>query len=155
MGGDFTYAAFSSNFSAYRTLHTDILDRKTILAGRIVANNIVNHAPLFERYYVGGTRLRGFDYIGPKAGADEDPVGSEWMFLAKSEISRPIIEKMVTGKLFCDTGIVETGPYRVTFGFGVDLFEQQVPMTLDFGFPVYFDDEDQKDVFLFSLGYFW
>ena len=155
LGGDFTYAAFTSNLSAYRTLHTDIAERKTILAGRVVANTIVNSAPVFERYYVGGTKLRGFDYIGPRGGADEDPIGSEWMFLAKSEISRPIIEKMITGKVFCDTGIVETGPYRVTFGFGFDLFEQQVPMTLDFGFPVYFDEEDKRDVFLFSLGYFW
>ena len=63
---------------------------------------------------------------------------------------------MIFGKLFCDTGLVSEGPYRVTVGFGLELLIPQlfqtIPMNFDFGFPVYSDDKDDEQVFSFSLG---
>ena len=89
-------------------------------------------------------------------GADDDPIGSEWIVLAASEIIHPLYEDLFFGKLFCDSGMVSEGPYRVTVGFGFEVVIPQlfrtVPMHFDFGFPVLKDDLDDTQVFSFSLG---
>ena len=66
------------------------------------------------------------------------------------------VKETIYGKIFCDSGIVEEGPYRVTIGFGLELVVpqlfQMIPMHFDFGFPVISDDLDDEEVFSFSFG---
>ncbi len=159
MGGDFTFGAASSGITAYHTIYEDITERKTVLAGQIRGSQIVGDAPVFERYYAGGIgSLRGFDYRGvsPRDGKHHDPIGSESLILIGTELTHPLYEEILFGKLFCDTGTVSEGRYRVTVGFGLELvipqLFQMVPMNFDFGFPIYFDDEDDKEIFSFSFG---
>ena len=72
------------------------------------------------------------------------------------ELTHPLFEETLYGKLFCDTGFLEEGPYRITVGFGIELLVpqlfQMVPMHFDFGFPVKLDDKDEEEVFSFSFG---
>ncbi|OQA01751.1 MAG: Outer membrane protein assembly factor BamA precursor [Planctomycetes bacterium ADurb.Bin412] len=159
MGGDFTFGAASSGITGYHTIYEDITERKTVLAGQIRGSQIVGDAPVFERYYAGGIgSLRGFDYRGvsPRDGKHRDPIGSETLVLIGTELTHPLYEEVLFGKVFCDTGTVTEGPYRVTVGFGFELvipqLFQMVPMNFDFGFPIYFDDEDDKEIFSFSFG---
>jgi len=138
----------------------DITERKTVWATGIRGSRIIGEAPVFERFYAGGIgSLRGFDYRGvtPRAGGTEDEaIGSDWLFLAGTELTHPLYEEVVYGKIFCDTGIVEEGPYRAAVGFGLELvipqLFQMIPMHFDFGFPVYSDDKDDEEVFSFSFG---
>ena len=159
LGGDFTYASVTTTLTGFRTIYMDLAERKTVWTNQIRAGHIMGAAPVFERFYAGGLgSLRGFDYRGvsPRQGPYRDPIGSEWLFLAASEITHPIHEEVLFAKLFCDSGVVSEGRYRVTVGFGVELLVpqlfQMIPMNFDFGFPILSDDEDDEQVFSFSLG---
>ena len=158
-GGDFTYAAVTSSATIFRTIYMDLAERKTVWGGQLRAGHIIGDSPVFERYYGGGLgSIRGFDYrgISPRQGPDRDPIGSDWLFLAATEITHPLHEEVLFAKLFCDTGVVSEGRYRVTVGFGIELLVpqlfQMIPMNFDFGFPILSDDEDDEQVFSFSLG---
>jgi len=160
LGGEFTYASLNAGITNYETVYMDITERKTVWATGIRGSRIIGEAPVFERFYAGGIgSLRGFDYRGvtPRAGGTEDEaIGSDWLFLAGTELTHPLYEEVVYGKIFCDTGIVEEGPYRAAVGFGLELvipqLFQMIPMHFDFGFPVYSDDKDDEEVFSFSFG---
>jgi len=158
-GGDFHFASVSAGGTYYHTIYMDITERKTVWAGQVRGSKIIGDAPVFERFYAGGIgSLRGFDYRGvsPRSGIKDDPIGSDYMMLAGSELTHPLYEETVYGKLFCDTGLVSEGPYRVTVGFGLELvipqLFQMVPMHFNFGFPVYKDDKDDEELFSFSFG---
>lgn len=159
MGGEFSYASLSAGFTGYHTVYMDITERKTIWATGIRGNRMIGDAPVFERFYAGGIgSLRGFDYRGvsPRDGIQDDPIGSDYMILAGTELTHPLYEEVIYGKLFCDSGLVDEGPYRVTVGFGLELvipqLFQMIPMHFDFGFPVTSDDKDDEEVFSFSFG---
>jgi outer membrane protein insertion porin family len=163
MGGDFDFATLSAGFTNYETVYMDITERKTVWATGIRGSRIIGDAPLFERFYAGGIgSMRGFDYRGVSPhdtlrGASRDyTIGSDWLLLAGTELTHPLYEEVVYGKLFCDSGIVDEGPYRVAVGFGLELvipqLFQMIPMHFDFGFPVYSDDQDDEEVFSFSFG---
>ena len=158
-GGDHAFTEISSGITLYNTLYEDIVERRTVWATRISGSKIYGDAPAFEKFYAGGIgTVRGFDYrgISPRGGRDEDPVGSSYIFMAGSEITHPIFEETLYGKIFCDSGFVSEGPYRVAVGFGIEIvipqFFQQVPMHFDFGFPLIKDDKDETELFSFNFG---
>ena len=158
LGGEFTYGAVSGSVSYYRTIYMDLAERKTVWSSNVRGSQIVGAAPVFERYYAGGIgTLRGFDYRGvsPRGGRFDDPIGSDFLLLAGTEIVHPFLEDVIYGKLFCDSGLVDEGPYRVAAGFGLELWIPQmpIPMQFNFGFPVLFDDKDEKELFSFSMGF--
>ena len=158
-GGDHSFTELSSGITFYDTIYEDIVERRTVWATRISGSKIYGDAPAFEKFYAGGIgTLRGFDYRGvsPRGGRDDDPVGSSYIFMAGSEITHPIFEETLYGKIFCDSGFVSEGPYRVAVGFGIEIvipqFFQQVPMHFDFGFPLVEDDRDETELFSFNFG---
>jgi len=66
----------------------------------------------------------------------------------------------VQGVVFLDTGTVESDSgfetYRASFGVGVRWFIPMfgpIPISLDFGFPLSKDDQDDTQVLTFSLGW--
>ncbi len=158
-GGDHSFTELSSGITFYNTLYEDIVERRTVWATRVSGSKIYGNAPAFEKFYAGGIgTLRGFDYrgISPRGGRDEDPVGSSYIFMAGTEITHPIFEETLFGKIFCDSGFVSEGPYRVSVGFGIEIVIpqvfQQVPMHFDFGFPLVEDDKDETQLFSFNFG---
>ncbi len=162
LGGDFNFGKPSIGYAWYKTMRTDILDRKSILALRADAAWIVGDAPVFERFYGGGFgSLRGFSFRGvsPRRGIYENVVGGDFIFLTGGEYSFPLYGKTFRGVTFLDMGTVEesfelTG-WRVSVGVGlrvqVDFFGP-VPIVFDFGFPIAKDDDDDVQVFNFAFG---
>jgi outer membrane protein assembly complex protein YaeT len=165
--GDFAFGKAEASYRIYRTLYVDATDRKHILAGRVGLNQIVGDAPVFERYYAGGIgSIRGFEYRGvsPRSSAafSDDPIGGETMLLLGAEYTYPLVTDQIRGVVFVDTGTVEedfsVDRYRVSAGFGLRWtipFFGPVPLSLDFGFPIVEEDEDETQVFSFSLGWQW
>lgn len=162
LGGDYDFGRPAANMRWYKTLRTDVFDRKSIWSVRGDIGYIVGDAPVFETYYAGGLgTLRGFDYrgISPRKGVYNDPVGGDFIALAGTEYSIPLYANSVRGVVFLDSGTVEEDfeitTWRVAVGFGVrinvDIFGG-VPIIFDFGFPVAEDDEDEDRVFNFSFG---
>ena len=162
LGGDYDFGKPSASFAIYKTVRTDIMDRKSVLAGRADVGYIVGDAPVFERYYGGGFgSIRGFDYqgISPRAGIFNDRVGGKFILLTGGEYSFPLYGKNIRGVTFLDMGTVEEEfkitSWRASVGFGLRVTVQffgPVPIVLDFGFPIAQDDDDDTRVFNFSFG---
>lgn len=161
-GGDFQFDKFTVGFNFYQTIYEDLLERKTILAVRTDAGYITGSAPFFERFYGGGIgSLRGFRYRGvsPRSGIEDDPVGGDFMLTASVELNFPLAGDMLRGVVFVDAGTVERdmeiGTIRTSVGFGIRLTLPvfgQLPIALDFGFPITKDDLDETRIFSFALG---
>ncbi|MFW5839534.1 MAG: outer membrane protein assembly factor BamA, partial [Planctomycetota bacterium] len=161
--GDYAFGRFDASYRIFRTLYVNAAEEKHILAGKIGVGQVVGDAPVFESYYAGGLgSLRGFQYRGvsPRGTNSDDPIGGDSLFLLGAEYSYPIVGDTLRGVLFIDSGTVEDSlslsDYRVSAGFGfrwtVPLFGP-VPISLDFGFPISKEDEDDTQVFSFSLGW--
>lgn len=161
-GGEADCGKPAVSFAWYKTLSTDILDRKSVLALRADAGYIVGEAPVYERYYAGGFgSLRGFSFRGvsPRAGIFDNAVGGNLIVLTGGEYSFPLYAKTLRGVTFIDMGTVEEDfeitTWRASVGFGfrvqVDFFGP-VPIVFDFGFPIAQDDEDGTRIFNFAFG---
>ena len=162
MGGDFDFSKLRTQGTYYKTLRTDIYDRKTVWASNLGAGYIIGDAPVFERFYGGGIgSIRGFRFrgISPRQWPSHTPVGGSSELLIGNEVSFPLVGKNLRGVTFVDMGTVDDSfslsDWRIAVGFGVRLtldFFGPVPMAFDFGFPVMKADGDETQVFSFSLG---
>ncbi len=164
--GDFTFGILEGRYTRYFTLHENVLGHKTVLAGKIRAATIVGDAPPFEKFYGGGTGpygLRGFRYRGVSTRGlqmnvdppqREDPIGSDWIFLAGAEITVPIISENFAVLFFTDSGTIDTGSYRVSIGTGLQIMVPQlfgqVPMRFELAAPLLKDRADERQIFSFS-----
>jgi outer membrane protein insertion porin family len=161
LGGDYTFGLLSGAYRRYKTLYKDLAERKTILATKLLAATVIGDAPLFEKFYAGGTGIhgiRGFDYRGvsTRAGVNKDPIGSDWMFLANAEVTVPLVGKKFAALFFVDSGAIDSGGYRAAVGTGIQILIPRwfgpVPMRLEIAVPLMRDDADDTQVFSFSVG---
>ena len=166
VGGDHSFGIASGTYRMYRTLKTDMAERKTIFSGKFHAASTVGDAPAFEKFYAGGSSsIRGFEYRGvstrglqtntvnPKR---EDPVGSDWLALISSEVAVPMVGENLSLLFFADAGAIDSGSYRASIGTGLQIMIPQwfgpVPMKFEIAAPVIKEDEDEEQVFSFSVG---
>ena len=166
VSGDYTFGILKGTQRWYRTLHEDLAERKTVLAIKLLAATTVNEAPPFEKFYGGGTGtygIRGFDYRGVSTRGintitqeRDDPIGSDWIFLANTEVTMPLIGKNLSALFFVDSGTVDSGSYRASVGTGIQIMIPQwfgpVPMRFELATPMMKDDDDETQVFSFSMG---
>jgi outer membrane protein insertion porin family len=167
--GDDDFGILKGNTVAYRTLYEDLLERRTVLALKLLAATTVSEAPPFEKFYAGGTGtygIRGFEYRGVSTRGlqthvpypvRKDPIGSDWIFLANSEITVPLIGENVGALFFVDSGTIDTGRYRASIGAGIEitipqLLGSRIPMRFEFATPFMKDEEDETQVFSFYMG---
>lgn len=167
--GDFQFTKLSAQHQFYFPIYQDFLSRKTVMNIKLAASYIpegMDDAPVFERYYLGGTSFRGYRFrtISPKGIRNDtgelgdDPVGGTWQFFAGTEIEQPVWQDVVSVVGFVDSGTVteEIGfeDYRVSAGVGLRLRVPQLgpaPLAFDFGFPILKVDGDRERVFSFSI----
>ncbi len=166
LAGDHTFGILSGVYRWYETLHEDLAERRTILATKLLGATVLGDAPPFERFYAGGTGtygLRGFDYRGvstrglnPVTLKRQDPIGSDWVFLANAEVTVPLVGEEIAALFFVDSGTIDTGRWRAAVGTGIQIrlpwLTGPVPMRFEFATPVMKDDEDDVRVFSFSMG---
>lgn len=169
LGGDFDFTRLTAEQSVFFPIYESFLGYKTVVslkarAGYIPEGN--DHAPTFERFYLGGNSFRGFRFrtVSPKGIRNDtktlgdDPVGGSWMFFTGAEIQQPLFKDVVSGVAFVDSGTVTDdvgfSDYRVSVGLGIRLYIEQlgpVPLAFDFGFPVLKQDGDRNRLFSFSI----
>ena len=163
--GDYNFGVATGIYRWYKTLSQDLARRKTILATKLQASTILGDAPVFEKFYAGGTgSLRGFKYRGvsPRGensllpGRFKDPIGSDWLVLANAEITIPLSSDTFNWLLFCDTGMVDDKTFRSAVGAGIEILIPQwfgpVPMRFELATPLSKDSTDDTRVFSFSMG---
>lgn len=162
MGGDFTFTKFYLDARRYWTIREDDLGRRSVFSLRGRTGLALGDPPIFERFYAGGTgSLRGFRYRGVGPFERDEPIGGDFLLLAGAEYEFPIYDRNLSGVIFIDTGTVERSAkittYRASAGFGfrltMDIFGQPVPFMLDFGFPITKHDDDEQQVFSFSIAW--
>jgi outer membrane protein insertion porin family len=167
-GGDIEFSRVEGEYTLLLTLDEDFLGRKSILRLQTRAGYIFNEddrVPTYERFYLGGRSLRGFDFreVSPKGIRNDngqpsnDPVGGTWMFFAGAQYEIPVFQETVNAVVFVDSGTVtdDVGfeQYRVSVGAGVRLYIPQfgpVPIALDFAWPLRKEDADDTQLFSFT-----
>jgi len=166
--GDDTFGVLEGTFIRYFPLHEDVLGRKTVLAFKVLGGTMAGAAPPFEKFYAGGSGhygLRGFEYRGVSTRGlqtnvpdpvRKDPIGSDWIFLAGTELTVPLVGENFNALFFLDSGTVDTGSYRLSIGAGIEIKVPQifgnVPMRFELATPLLRDEEDETQIFSFSGG---
>ncbi|MHC4271005.1 MAG: outer membrane protein assembly factor BamA [Planctomycetota bacterium] len=172
--GDYDFGILQGIYRRYQTLYEDLAERKTVLATKLLAATVTSSdTPTFEKFYGGGTGLygiRGFEYRGvstrglptdaagdPIPGAEpDDPIGSDWIFLATAEVIVPLASENFSALFFVDSGTIDTGSYRAAVGAGIQILIPQwfgpVPMRFELASSVLDDDLDDTQAFSFSVG---
>jgi outer membrane protein insertion porin family len=162
LGGDDTFQRFIGTYSVFYTLSEDLRDRKVVLSFVGDAGFIAGDAPIYERFYEGGIgSLRGFAFRGVtvRDGPDDDRVGGEFTLTGTAQVGFPLYQEQLRGVTFLDVGTVLDSPgledIRVSAGAGIrwaiPLFGE-IPVAIDFAFPLAAEDEDSEQVVSFSLG---
>jgi outer membrane protein insertion porin family len=159
VSGDYTFGILEGTQRWYRTLHKDLAERKTVLAIKLLGATTIDEAPPFEKFYGGGTGtygIRGFRYrgvstrgINPFTLERDEPIGSDWIFLANAEVTVPLSGENVSWLFFVDSGAIDTGNYRASTGIGIQILIPQwfgpVPMRFELGVPILKDDDDDTE----------
>ena len=158
LGGDHNFGKFTTGYNWYKTLAVDRRERKKVLQLRAEGGAIVGDAPVFERFYAGGTgSIRGFEFrgIGERDGLDDNNVGGDYLLLMGAEYSYPLYGDNLRGHVFLDTGTAGAGAYRAAVGTGVRLTINlfgPLPLEFNVAFPLASGDGDDEQVFSFLVG---
>jgi outer membrane protein insertion porin family len=163
--GDFSAPILTLEGSQYFCIHQrPDGSGKQVLMFRSQLGWAGNDTPVFERFYAGGTNsLRGFEFRG--VGPITDTAfnnGGDFMWLNSVEYQIPVLANdMIYFVAFVDSGTVEPTigieNYRVSAGVGARITVPQmgqVPIALDFGFPIVRATNDRTQMFSFAVGYY-
>jgi outer membrane protein insertion porin family len=169
LGGDFTYSILATEAGLYIPLYEDFFGRRTVFS---ILNRVryipqdEDDVPVYERFYLGGSSVRGFGLrtISPRGIRNdtqtlgEDPVGGTFSFSVQAEVKQPVFEDLLSVVFFSDSGTVNNAVslanYRVSVGVGVRLLVKQlspVPLAFDFGIPIIKEDGDRERIFTFNI----
>lgn len=117
--------------------------------------------PIFERYFLGGRNLRGFEFreVGPRSNGS--PEGGNFMVTWSTQYTIPLTTREASGfsldfVLFCDQGNLVVDPsdfsfdeWRLSVGFGFAVGfggPTQPPLLLDFGFAILDQPGDKTQI---------
>ncbi|MDG2291646.1 MAG: outer membrane protein assembly factor BamA [Phycisphaerales bacterium] len=164
--GDVEFNRARVDYTTYLTINRDFLGRtSTLRLDGQVGWIFSGEAPTFERFYLGGRTLRGFEFrdVSPKGtpalpgGATDVPIGGDFMAFLGAQYQFPLLMTLLDGVVFIDSGTVNDDfnfdEYRVAVGIGIRLYIPQLgptPMAFDFAFPLAKQENDRTEVFSFS-----
>lgn len=121
-----------------------------------------------ERFYLGGTSLRGFERagVGPRDTLTDDSLGGNLFYRGSAELKFPIglpEELGVAGHAFSDfgslwsldetgAGIFDENSIRAAAGVGISWRSPLGPIRIDLATPIIKEDFDKDELFRFSFG---
>ena len=167
LGGDEKYLKFDAKLYQYYTL-ADYYTFKLFANAGYITGYGGKDVRLSNRYYLGGSTLRGFDVagIGARDKYTDDALGGNWMLYTGGEVMFPIglDELGIKGRTFVDMGmlgkpdnintsVVEySSSPRVAAGFGFQWRSPMGQIDIDFAFPIVKEDYDETQVFRLNFG---
>ena len=167
LGGDLDFRKAEFSHRHMHVVHEDEEGRKHRITGRTSvqwgeAFGDTPELPPYERYYAGGRNFRGFSFRGVGPHINGRPTGGEWAWISSLEYEYPIVAKRFSGVVFTDFGTLGTTlhdddahDWRLSVGFGLRIAIPMLgerPLALDFGFPLLYEDEDERSLVSFSMG---
>ena len=121
-----------------------------------------------ERYFLGGTSLRGFERagVGPRDSLTNDSLGGNYFYRGTAELSFPLglpEELGVLGHAFSDMGslweldssgveVIDESSLRASVGAGLSWRSPFGPLRVDLAVPVAKEDFDEEESFRFNFG---
>ena len=167
LGGDEKYLKFDAKLYQYYTL-ADYYTFKLFDNAGYITGYGGKDVRVSNRYYLGGSTLRGFDVagIGARDKYTDDALGGNWMLYTGGEVMFPIglDELGIKGRTFVDMGmlgkpdnintsVVEySSSPRVAAGFGFQWLSPMGQIDIDFAFPIVKEDYDETQVFRLNFG---
>lgn len=168
LGGDSKYIAGTTGASYYYPILDQVIFNLLGEVGAIegYGDELVT---INERYYLGGTNLRGFEQagVGPRDLLTDDSLGGNRFYRGSAEVSFPLglpEELGIQGHTFTDFGslfdidvsddpsLADESSLRAAAGVGVSWRSPFGPIRVDFAKP-YLDEEfDETEVFRFNFG---
>ena len=166
VGGDEKYLKFDTKAYQYYTF-ADYYTVKLFANAGYITGYGNEDVRLSNRYYLGGSSLRGFDVagIGARDKNTKDALGGNWMIYSGGELMFPIglDEVGIRGRTFVDMGMLgkpdnmgsdvdySSSP-RVATGFGFQWLSPMGQIDLDFAFPIVKESYDETQVFRLNFG---
>ncbi len=168
LGGDAQYISGKLGASWYHPVFEKIVFNIMGEGGAITGwgdeNVVIN-----ERYFLGGSNLRGFERagLGPRDISSDDSLGGNLFYRSSMEFSFPIglpDELGIKGHAFNDAGSVwdvdnATGPnvvdessIRASAGLGLSWRSPLGPIRIDYAVPYVKENYDKEENFHFSFG---
>lgn len=122
-----------------------------------------------ERFFLGGTNLRGFEKagVGPRDLSTDDSLGGNQFYRGTVELRFPVglpADMGVSGHAFSDVGslwgiddaatasLVDESSLRMSAGLGLSWRSPMGPVRIDLAKPILKEDFDVDQVFRFSFG---
>jgi outer membrane protein insertion porin family len=168
LGGDAKYVSGRTGASYYYPIMDQWILNLLTEGGAIEGYGDENIA-INERFFLGGTTLRGFERagLGPRDLSTDDSLGGNIFYRGTAETSFPIglsKELGIKGHLFSDAGtvfdlddasganIVDESSIRVSAGVGLSWRSPFGPIRVDFTQPILDEEYDKDEVFQFNFG---
>ena len=168
IGGDTRFVRVNANAAKY----FEVMDQwvLSVSAGAGYIYGLNQEVRINNRYYLGGSTLRGFDVagVGARDKATGDSLGGDWRLTASTQLMFPLglpSEFGIKGKVFMDAGMLgkpdghyakDTIDYnntpRVSVGTGILWQSPMGPINIDLGFPIVKEDYDETEVFRLNFG---
>ena len=168
LGGDKKFSKYISEINQYISPGEESRFRDLILELRLRVG-VINDwndsgVPIYERFYAGGAgTIRGYKYrkVGPRVFGE--PVGGNSMLIANSELTFPLIKRVIKAALFYDLGNVwakssdiDLSDLKTGAGLGIRINTPIGPLKLDYGYGFDPDPGEKKEGhFYFSMSRAW
>jgi len=168
LGGDKKFSKYISEINQYISPGEESRFRDLILELRLRVG-VINDwndsgVPIYERFYAGGAgTIRGYKYrkVGPRVFGE--PVGGNSMLIANSELTFPLIKRVIKAALFYDLGNVwakssdiDLSNLKTGAGLGIRINTPIGPLKLDYGYGFDPDPGEKKEGhFYFSMSRAW
>jgi len=167
LGGDHTFHRAGLDGRVYLQVFEFPREYRWVLAlgGRVGWQRSLDGdpIPIFERYFAGGPgSIRGFQFRTVTPQLRDKPLGGDFIALVNAEFGFPLFRDILRGVVFVDGGGVtekfrefDGDDFRLAAGFGfrikVPVFP--APVALDFAWPILEQDDDDRQVFSFQVGF--
>lgn len=127
---------------------------------------------LFDRFFLGGSSLRGFRFagVGPRDGLTDDALGGNALATGTAELRFPLglpEDLRMFGRVFVEGGtltdldvpdgvsdadLLDSGSLRAATGIGLSWLSPLGPISIDFSRALLKEDEDNTESFRVSFG---
>lgn len=167
LGGDSKYVSGKTGASYYYPLYDRVVLNALAEVGTVEGYGDEDVA-INERFYIGGSTLRGFENsgIGPRDRDTSDALGGKYFYRGSLESSFPVglpEELGVLGYAFTDAGslmrlddrgtdVLDDSSVRASVGLGVSWRSPFGPIRADVAKAVLKEDYDQTETFRFNFG---
>ena len=167
LGGDAKYVSGKTGISHYVPIFDKVIFNTLAEVGAIEAYSDTN-VQINERYFLGGTTLRGFENagVGPRDSITGDSLGGNVFYRGSLEASFPLgldEELGIKGHAFNDVGslieidddgaeILDESSVRASAGLGVSWQSPFGPIRVDYAIPYAKEDFDEEENFRFNFG---